>query len=150
MSRVITELMAQQAAQARLLRHIATLEGGFDALANGQFDDWADTVWPTPGAIRILPAVNAQGMRLWRHATGTELVRWVGAGCPEWRRQQPVFALGSLYRGAEIPTVLPGYNGPIRLLTTPVIAKKGTPNARLQALLREHPDSLALVVVPRD
>lgn len=153
MSPATLERMAQLATQARLLQLIATLEGGFAALAQDERPSkWVDTLWPTPGEIRILPAASVQSTRLWRPATAEELMRWVASGCPDWRRNHPVFAIGSLYCDSEIPMVLPGdvNDGSVRLVTMPVFVKHRTPKARLKAVLQAHPQSFALCVIPRD
>lgn len=139
--------------QAQLAQEIMVLDGGFATfLTKNPVRGWRDIDAPWPGQIRAIPAVNAQGLSHWRHATAGELLRWAMYGCPGWERKAvpAVIAAGSAYQmSGTIVRLHDPSTGTVQLTTTQLSATQNNAGARLRALLQIEPDALALCVVPR-
>lgn len=153
MNRDQPQHMASLAARVRMAQGQGiVLGGGFAQLANQQLTNWQDVVMPFQGELRLVPAVNAQGLKLWRYATAKDLVRWVLSGRPGWRGDfPPVVAMGSLFLESETPLVTASDRAGrhINLTTTCLGLPSDQIGQKMRALLHLQPRALALCVVPR-
>lgn len=137
---------------AVMVQQVAHIEGGLSKLANGDVRGWT-SLEPPKGSyhLRVVPAVNVQGLQMWRHATVTEMLRWCAAGAPGWERQRyaHIIAAGSGYGGDGAVVGIHNYDDGTLTITTQRLDAANNPNARLRAFLQTTPDALALCAVPR-